>query len=1343
MYSVHINKLSLLQAQQSVWVAQKLEPKNPCFNCGGYLELQGEIEVAIFESALLKVVAETDALRTQFIEEETGEVWQTVKPNHLKPFPFHYMDLTQNPDSAQIAETFMRDDLAKPVDIIRGPLFNQVLFKLKENLFFFYLRYHHIVMDGFSQILYWRRVAEIYSALLEKECTGDSPFKTLELLLKEETNYYNSERFKRDQKFWTQKLDNYNQDQSQQFVGDIPLISRGLLRRFISLDERTIDQLMGVADKFKTRWTTIVIAAMAAYTHQLTGQENIAFILPVTARMTPDAQFIPSMLANQLPLQLTVQAHMSIDELIRHVSKQVAELLSHQLYRSESQHHKSGLSPARQKIIGPTLNIISFDQEIRFSNISGIAHHLSSGPVTDIVIGFYRNAGASGFQIYFDANPERYTMEELSDYQKRFMQYFEKMNRASTGMVINEIDIIFEQEQQTLQMFNATDRAYDLSKCLHELIDEQAKLNPDQIAISTAEKSITYKVLVSQANCLARYLQQQGVKSGDLVGVYQLRSLEMIISLLAILKAGAAYVPLDPELPRQRIIFQLQNADIHIVFSNSKLQDQYADFGIPVHNVDSLIATLPIVDTQLIPCATSENIAYIIYTSGSTGQPKGVMVPHRGIVNRLLWMQDEYRLKSDDCVLQKTPFTFDVSVWEFFWPLLAGARLFLANPGGHRDPRYIAQVMASQNITTVHFVPSMLDLFLAEPTLADLKKLRRVICSGEALDPHTVDTFFKVFKQKQDTISLYNLYGPTEASVDVTAWKCSHKDVSKEIIPIGYPIANTHIYILNPNGKQLPIGKIGELYIGGKQVAVGYLNRTDLTEKSFLANHFIDGKMYRTGDLARYRQDGAIEFLGRIDQQAKIRGFRIELGEIENHLRRHPSIKQAVLSISDTEEGSRKIIAYVIFKKNNLATENDLKIFLATHLPEYMIPEYIVKVRKFSLLSNGKLDRHALPKPKKLSHQKPVLAKTEDEQILYQVWCDVLGRKDFGSDQSFFALGGDSMLSIRLRTMLEKNGRTFDLQDLFYFSTFQQLVQRLRPFSRKELQETITRPFSLLSQDDIAKLPAGLADAYPLSAMQAGMLFQAELNPESSEYRVVTSLHLEAVFDEFKFRQAIQNTCRRHPALRSGFDISHYSEPLQLVYSRIELELEVLDNLIDLNSEDQQKALQTWTNSVKNQCFDLKKPPLIKFFVHRRSSASFQFSVVEHHVVLDGWSDMVMLDEIIMNYRAKLAGEELWLPEIGSTYRDFIATEKKIVLDNAAQMFWRGLLDNLTPTLLPRQNNKLSGEKSIAAHQTFAVPLPEELVLQLNDLARQYSLPLKTLLITAHVSVLQVISNSM
>jgi len=599
--------------------------------------------------------------------------------------------------------------------------------------------------------------------------------------------------------------------------------------------------------------------------------------------------------------------------------------------------------------------------------------------------------------------------------------------------------------------WNETEISYSSRQAtLRDLLTTQVKRSPDAAALSFLDRSLSYRTLDEQSNRLANRLRQLGVVPDILVAVAAERSFEMVIALLAVVKAGGAYVPIDPGYPVGRVRFMLEDSAAPVLLTQRHLAAQLPDVDAKIVLLDGSRDAEP--DWQKVasepPLAdlNPENLAYVIYTSGSTGQPKGAMNSHGAIVNRLLWMQEYYGLGRRDIVLQKTPFSFDVSVWEFFWPLMVGARLAIARPDGHKDPSYLASLIAQEGVTVCHFVPSMLQSFLAESDLSSrCATLRHVICSGEALTRPLQDRFFSQLPNAK----LHNLYGPTEAAIDVTHWTCP-REWDESVVPIGRPVANTQIHVLDPAGEPVAIGEVGELNIAGVQVAQGYLGRPKLTAERFVRDPFserLGARMYKSGDLARWRPDGNLEFLGRMDHQVKILGMRIELGEIEAALETHPLVERATVLAREDVPGEKRLVAYVVPKTADHLSLAELRPHLQQRLPDYMIPPALVLMDSMPVTANGKTDRKALPPP---SRKRPELEqaylgpRTTLERFICAVWSELIHIDGIGIRDRFFDLGGNSILAaVFIRRIEQELGENIYIVSIFDSPTVAEYAQFL------------------------------------------------------------------------------------------------------------------------------------------------------------------------------------------------------------------------------------------------------------------------------------------------------------
>ncbi|NHC37937.1 amino acid adenylation domain-containing protein [Scytonema millei VB511283] len=898
---------------------------------------------------------------------------------------------------------------------------------------------------------------------------------------------------------------------------------------------------------------------------------------------------------------------------------------------------------------------------------------------------------------------------------------------------------------------NSSVRAHScapLPTCLHHLFETQVEQTPDAIAVVFENEHLTYRELNQRANAVAHYLQQLGVKPEVLVGICMERSLEMVVGLWGILKAGGAYVPLDPEYPPERLAFMLQDSQVAVLLTQEKQiaglpdrQTQVICLDTEWEKISREQTTNPVSDLR------SENLAYVIYTSGSTGKPKGAMNTHRGICNRLLWMQRAYQLTSQDRVLQKTPFSFDVSVWEFFWTLLTGACLVIAKPGGHRDRDYLVNIIAQEQITTVHFVPSMLQVFL-DRDLDRCDRLRRVFCSGEALSLGLQEKFF----QHLDC-ELHNLYGPTEAAIDVTFWQCQ-KNSHLRTVPIGRPIANTQIYILDPHLQPVPIGVPGELYIGGVGVARGYLNRPDLTQERFIPNPFWESResesreqgvqgernlkslhptphtphptpLYKTGDLARYLPDGNIEFLGRIDHQVKIRGFRIELGEVEAVLSQHPEVKDTVVMAREDEPGDRRLVAYVVLHSQQ-AIASQLRGFLEKKLPQYAIPNHFVILEALPLLPNGKVNRQILPAPDPASAElKPdTAARTPVQQLLAAIWVDVLKLERVGIHDNFFQLGGHSLLATqvmaRVRSAFEIE---LPLRYLFESPTIAKFSERVE-IAMKLGRGREATPIEPVSQQGYL----------PLSFGQQRLWLLSQLEPNNPYYNLPAAVRLTGLLDVAALEQSLNRIVQRHAALRTKF-VTLDGQGFQVIDPVLNLSLPV----VDLRSHPTREAqVQKLARQEANRPFDLAQDLLLRVMLLQVDDTEHVLLLTMHHIVSDAWSMGILVRELAALYQTFTTGESSPLPDLTIQYTDFAIWQRHWLQGEVLETqlnYWKQQLSGAPPlTQLPLDKPRSPVRTFRGAKQSFL--LPKALTAEIQNLCQREGVTLFMTLLAAFKTLL-------
>jgi amino acid adenylation domain-containing protein len=832
---------------------------------------------------------------------------------------------------------------------------------------------------------------------------------------------------------------------------------------------------------------------------------------------------------------------------------------------------------------------------------------------------------------------------------------------------------------------NGTAPERDRRTCLHHLFEVQAARSPDAAAVLFETEEVSYAELDQRAQRLALRLRRLGVGPDVLVGICLDRSVELVVGLLAILKAGGAYVPLDPEYPRDRLEYMLEDSGLGVLLTQQRLLDLLPRAPVRLC-LDASREAAALDDAARPPAMVhADNLAYVIYTSGSTGRPKGAMNTHAAIVNRLLWMQQAYRLDGTDRVLQKTPASFDVSVWEFFWPLLSGAGLVLARPGSHRDAAYLAQVIQQRSVTTIHFVPSMLRAFLEHPGASECRSLRRVIASGEALAADLQRRFFE-----RSDAELHNLYGPTETAVDVTYWRC-RRDAGADRVPIGGPISNAYVRILDPALRPVTAGGVGELHIGGLPVGRGYWGRPELTAERFVPDPCGDqpgARLYKSGDLARWGPDGALEYLGRLDDQVKLRGFRIELGEIETVLAEYPGVARSVVAARDFE-GDSRLVAYVV-KSDPRLESGALKQFLRAKLPEYMVPSHVVFLEALPLGPSGKLDRRALPDPPERHDAAGayVAPGTPREHALAEIWCDVLGARSVGRHDDFFELGGHSLLVLKvLSRARDRWGLELPQELLFEHPTLAAMAARIDAGAGDEAWPPL--------------LPVPREGPLPLSFPQEQAWFMQQLEPGNLAYQSQTVLRFDGPLDVRALASALEELVRRHEILRTSFP-SVDGKPAQVVHAPWSVSVPVED-LRDVPQPERENAAQQIVDSFVRRSFELDRLPLIRWRLLRLGDARHWLVHSEHHLVHDGWSFTVFLRELTVLYRDFAAGRPASLAQPALQFADFAVWQRQALQGargDAQRVYWTRRLAGAPPLL------DLPGDRPRPRRQSFRGAAP-------------------------------------
>ena len=923
-------------------------------------------------------------------------------------------------------------------------------------------------------------------------------------------------------------------------------------------------------------------------------------------------------------------------------------------------------------------------------------------------------------------------IESLATCYRRVVEAFGQLES-------NKIELVSPQEsERLLHEFNDTAIPYPSDATIHELFAAVAVEFADQVAVSFKDRSLTYRELNEHANQLAHHLRNEcGVETGALVGLLVERSERMIVAILAILKAGAAYVPVDVSDPQVRIAQVLHDARAQALLIDSKMLSYIESFDGPIFELDLQLESLAGYSTDNVANnATANDLAYVMYTSGSTGIPKGVQITHRGVV-RLVKEANYVTLSEQEVVLQMAPLSFDASTFEIWGALLNGARLVLM-PEQRPSLDELAQALEQQQVTTLWLTASLFNLVVDE-NVRILKPVRQLLAGGDALSLEHV----RRVRDELPGCELINGYGPTESTTFACCYHIS-AGLDYTTVPIGRPVSNTEVYVLDDDMRPVPTGVAGELYIGGDGLARGYHHLPALTAEKFIPNPFSrkpGACLFKTGDRARHLATGSIEFLGRKDHQVKLRGFRIELEEIEFYLSSHPAVSTAIVQLDANGNGEKRLVAAVVQRDGEVVSGEQLRLYLGARVPAYMIPAVVVALDHVPLTANGKLDRQALRKLAANNHEVErvyVAPRTENEQKLADCWASVLKRGPISIDDNFFTLGGDSMHAIQAVSRARQSGLSFSIQDLFESQTIRELASVCNGSNDASAPRTY-QPFSLISADDRARLPADVEDAYPLTMLQQGMLFHSEYTVVSAAYQDVASIRLSSRLDVQALAAALRELVERHAILRTSFDFAGFSEPLQLVHREASVAI-IHEDLRQLSLREQDETIARLVQVEQNTHFDWTSAPLLRVQVHERSDDTFQFTLSFHHAILDGWSLAVLLTEFLRVYKERLDGRPPRPePPLAGCFRDFVARERETLAAPESKEFWLKQLDGFSVNTLPHWMRAVNGSGSRAS-AVVHWDIPEETADGLRRLANTAAVPLKSVFLAAHLTALKLMS---
>ncbi|WP_330284539.1 amino acid adenylation domain-containing protein [Streptomyces sp. NBC_00588] len=1275
-------RLPLSYAQSRMWLLQQLDPDSPAYNVCLAIRLRGPLDSAALRTALQGLVDRHEVLRTRYPATDDGVPEQVVDP--AAQVHFGTIDLGELSEAEQERQAveLARRESATAFDLTADHPLRALLIRRSDQDHTLVLTVHHIAWDGGTFNALSRDLSALYRAATTNTPAGLEPLPLQYAdFARWQRGTWTGERLAGHLDHWRAAL--VPPPRPLALPTDAPRSARPTARgdrRFHTFAPDVTERLTAFARNTGATPFMVLLAGLSALLHRVTGATDIPVGSAVMSRDLPGLEKLVGNFGNTLALRADLDGDPAFGELVERVKQLCTDAYAHQDMPFDRLVEE--LRPERQpgRSVYFDVMLLFLTQGLEGPRLPGVTAEWETVHNDTTQFDLSLEAFLTGGHLRIEATyrSELFTPDTVD----RLLRHLETLLGAALTdpeLALSRLPLMTAPEQRVvLEEWNATTHPVPVTT-LTELLDRQPTRTPDAPALIAESTVLDHAELHARANRLARLLIAHGVGPEGLVGVALDRGPDLVVALLAVLKAGGAYLPLDTGYPAERLAFMIEDSAPALVVTTRDT--------LPAHGAPELLLDDPAVTERLDAAGAAQltdperlrplrpdHPAYVIYTSGSTGRPKGAVVSHTAIVNRLLWMQDTYGLEPGDRVLQKTPASFDVSVWEFFWPLITGAALVLARPGGHRDPGHLAELIREQGVTTAHFVPSMLRVFLDDHAAEQVRGvLRRVVCSGEALPAELAERCARVLHGTE----LHNLYGPTEAAVDVTAWPCAEGTRSAAgSVPIGRPVWNTRTLVLDGSLRPVPAGVPGELYLGGTQLARGYLHRPGLTASRFVADPYgpPGARLYRTGDLVRWTARGALEFLGRTDDQIKIRGFRVEPGETEAAAAALPGVSQAAVTVRPEEA---QLVAYVVPQPGARLQPLQVRQDLRATLPDHLLPYAVVVLDALPLTPNGKLDRAALPAPDLSDLTTATAPRTEAEAILCALFADLLGLPAVGVHDEFFALGGHSVLATRLVARIRAElGIVVPLRAVFDAPTPAALAPLLNaPSDRRSELRPVERP-----------------ETVPLSSAQARLWFLYRLEGPSPTYNIHTALHLTGRLDAEALRAALNDVVARHESLRTVFPDDD-GTPRQAVlppqdvtvpFAVVPADAEELDDLM---------------RDAAGYCFALDAEIPVRATLFSLDPDEHVLLLLVHHIATDGWSEQPLLTDLETAYTARLAGAAPdWAP-LPVQYADFTLWQQRTETDDQLA-YWQQALAGLPEELqLPVDRPR----PAVAGHRAGAV----------------------------------------
>lgn len=1251
----------LSSTQYRLWVLSQIEASNVAYNMPNTYSFEGDLNLTFLEKAFSQIIERHEILRTRFIQKES-DVRQYVVPFDQIAFEIKQYDLRGKQPQEKLLSCLQKEQ-SYSFDLENDLLLKSTIFQLEDNQWVFFFMTHHIISDGWSSGVLVNELLENYTALEQGEVVDRT---ALRIQYKDyavwQKNLQEENHLQEHEAFWI-----------DQFQGEIPKItlpssqSRPTLKTY---NGKTVQKKIskeiteGLRNFCTANQGTLFIGlqtVLKILLNKFTNQTDIVVGTPVAGRIHKELHNQLGLYLNTIALRSEILSVNSFSDVFSKIKEQTLQAYKYQEYPFDRLVENLQLSTdlsrsplfdvfmilqnnekVSVKSIGKNLRVDTFEMEVETGKFDLLFNFEEVGEEIELSLVYNTDIYENSFADQMTNHFEELLKNVLSNPESKIENY--------TSIEITE-------RKTLLEDFNNTQVVSNVREPLQVLFEKQVEKFKDTTAIIYKNEAFSFDYINQKANQLARYfVEQQAVIKGDLVGICLDRSEWMIISILATLKAGAAYVPIDPGYPEER--------------KKYIVEDSQCKYVVDFENIETIKGNLELYEFSNITNTTNlDDTAYVIYTSGSTGNPKGCVVPHKGVINRIDWMWNAYSYTNQDVILQKTTFTFDVSVWEIFMPLCWGTKMILCEQNDIADPERIVTLIDKYQVTCLHFVPSMLNVFIKTLITnghkeGQLESLRAVITSGEALPV----TLVKEWYQSISNAPIHNLYGPTEASIDVTHFTTS---VNDEIIPIGKPIWNTQMYVLDEQHNLQPQGVVGEICIGGVGLAKGYLNNQELTNQKFVSNPFVSGqKMYKTGDLGRWLPDGNIEFIGRKDYQVKIRGFRIELGEIEATLLDHEGVQSAVVLVQTNENNESYLAAYIVTEA--FVENQEVKTWLESKLPYYMVPAVFVQIDEIPLTHNGKTDRKKLTQIEGNSpnvQTEYIAPRNQTEIEIANIWEHILNTSEISIAEDFFLLGGNSLNATLMINAINKSfGIRLSLQDVFENRSIIQLADLI-----SSSQPVVVEGIEKISEKE----------SYEMSAAQKRFWLLSQVEEANVALNMFQVFSFEGDLDIEIFQKAFLNIIKRHENLRTTFKLDTSGNCKQYI-------TDFAENLLTISQQDLRK--EGYTEEKINECieqeirtpFDLENGPLLRLKLFRIKDNKQLFSFTMHHIISDGWSMNLIVKEFVNAYKELSKGAEIAEKPLKIQYKDYAAWEleqRQLPSYKKQEEYWKNRFKGKVPVL--------------------------------------------------------------